>query len=89
MQAEWQAIDTAPRDGTEIIAYCECGDYWLIRWFPSDKENSELLARYGATCRGAWCAGKDVGEAVVIPCLSLWQPLPAPPPAAPIEGGTK
>lgn len=76
--SEWQPIETAPKDGTEFIAFCEDGDYWLIRWFPTPSENEHLLERY-ASARGAWCAGKDVGEAVVIPCLSHWMPLPEPP----------
>jgi hypothetical protein len=72
----WQPIETAPKDGTEFVAYCEDDEYWLIRWCPNDKEDAVKWAG-----RGAWCAGKDVGEQVVVSCLTHWQPLPDPPQA--------
>ena len=71
--SEWKPIETAPKDGTEFVAFCEDGDFWLIRWCPNDKEKNMGWKR------GAFCAGIDVGETVVIPCLTHWQPLPPPP----------
>lgn len=61
---EWRPIDTAPKDGSEFLAWAESGeDYWVARW---DHDQADWVER-GEGMTLHWR-------------LSHWQPLPAPPP---------
>ena len=75
--SEWQPIETAPRDGTEIIArmgtatppYCES-----MYFVPFDDDESD----------GMWHWTQD-GDAPAINKPTHWMPLPSPPARA-LEG---
>lgn len=69
----WQTIDTAPKDGTEILI-CE-GSHWksiyIGHWVPVDFNG----------VRGKWTTGftcADEGD-FDIDGATHWMPLPAPP----------
>lgn len=67
----WQPIDTAPRDGTELLLWGPC------RRFPD-----EGCYRADANV-GWWSAGSWITRTPREVCLAThWQPLPAPPEGA-------
>jgi hypothetical protein len=69
---EWQPIETAPKDGEEILAIelfddKSSGVYCVVNWV-----------------NGAWRDHSDMGAAGLDPFEpNLWMPLPAPPNPAP------
>ena len=73
MSGEWQPIETAPRDGTRILLWCNC-DKWsraVIGAFD--------IQKYHAKPRPYWNYGwLGVGWARQNP-PRYWQPLPEPP----------
>lgn len=74
----WLSIESAPRDGTEILI-CFDGDearqVIIARWNP----HSTLPGDFG---RFVW--ESQAGEAgIAEKCVSYWRPLPAPPGATP------
>jgi hypothetical protein len=94
---EWQPISSAPKDGTAIwlvvsgrpyIGYCEPADGWLRKrdlWFAkatyrrkNEPEPYETLT----TDKVYLTSGADVQP-------THWQPLPAPPPSAPVQSGQR
>jgi hypothetical protein len=70
---EWQPIDTAPKDGTRILAYwADSDEHTIIEWFEYNEINIS----------GTWCQrqsglGSDCGYEDA--AFSHWCPLPAPP----------
>ncbi|WP_419792501.1 hypothetical protein [Pseudomonas citronellolis] len=83
--SEWQPIDTAPRDGTEIIlrrgARVSSGAW--IEWSKSAAEHHSTTGEYlgqveydSGTCWSSWDGGFTEDEPP-----THWQPLPAPPSA--------
>jgi hypothetical protein len=65
--ARWQPIESAPKDGTLILAWFRAQTYYpahigLSRWWEGDKFNAPN-----------WADGGGLGEP------THWQPLPAPP----------
>lgn len=62
--SEWQPIETAPQDGTEVLLHCAEGDinvaYWDGTWWADTIEGGDV------TRRGS-------GEP------THWMPLPEPP----------
>jgi hypothetical protein len=73
---EWQPIETAPKDGTEVLVWNGGNDgfyttpgqmgvaYWGRQGFPERKR--------------AWCAS-DCCDGVTTYTPTHWMPLPAPP----------
>lgn len=37
---QWQPIETAPRDGTEILGYREGLGTWIVNWDPDEQDFS-------------------------------------------------
>ena len=70
---EWQLIETAPRDGTRILAYwADSPEHTIIEWFEYA----------GINISGSWCQrqsglGSDCGYEDA--AFSHWMPLPEPP----------
>lgn len=85
-KAEWQPIETAPKDGTEILAYrSDCGVF-MIRWtspdaFLSEKEiAASRLSDDDLFTEGWYFADWLHGDLLMdreIP--THWMPLPPPP----------
>jgi hypothetical protein len=68
----WQPIETAPKDGTEILAWD--GIQRIVAWFDVFSERQQVLCGRP----GDWRFSDDD------PCLPThWQPLPAPPDHSP------
>jgi hypothetical protein len=81
----WQSMETAPKDGTHIMAF---GNYisanppsahysfvWIVKWEESRREIALGDGLYRREVVGAWGSP---------PCEFFpthWQPLPAPPEA--------
>lgn len=77
--SEWQPIETAPRDGTEILAVYVCdfngtigADYSIVRW-----EQSTWRAQ--ADGQRAIEAQGDTYTDYIEPFVTHWMPLPPPP----------
>lgn len=69
---QWQAIETAPRDGTAILV--SDGDRMQVCWWGYD-DLFDLEPK-------EWCYGECRGEYNIyqtFDCPTHWQPLPGPP----------
>ena len=64
---EWQPIETAPKDGTKILAWFADGDYSIIYWGAYDDSWVQSLPGLGS----------DSGYSP--DTFSHWMPLPLPP----------
>ena len=74
--SKWRPIETAPRDGTEILAYANYG--------PGDQVFGVTLARFNpAVAGGAWTFRKSDSWGTIWAGLddgvTHWMPLPSPP----------
>lgn len=64
--SEWQPIDTAPKDGSDILVVSESAEFKIIFWSEDDGED------------GCWCDPLYfIGEETET--LTHWMPLPEPP----------
>ena len=68
LSSAWQPIETAPTDGTRILAVHENGSDIQITWFGKTSH----VPLYG------WCEGEDA-EDIDLWRPTHWQPLPAAP----------
>jgi len=67
--AEWQPIDTAPKDGTRIFAYCvEWEEPVVLRW---------LQRWHSMSGTWGWCDNSGDMEQDYVP--THWMPIPEPP----------
>lgn len=64
LKLQWQTIETAPRDGTEILAYYKLGHYEVLSW----------QERWRDDGKGAWVWGGDKEHTEP----DFWKPLDAP-----------
>jgi hypothetical protein len=64
--SDWQPIDTAPKDGSRILAYTATRQVIIIK-------RHDVGGRYET-----WV---DDHQYPAMPKLLMWQPLPAPPEA--------
>lgn len=79
----WQPIETAPKDGTEVLVFVDCATVPIIRLASWD--DGEEWEEYGATSRedatGWWSYENSVSaeklEGAVEP--THWMPAPEPP----------
>ncbi len=71
--SDWQPIDTAPRDGTRVLLWCEDGVGAVIGIWYAFKSN--LLPPYWATTRGLLHGSAHDREYQP----THWQPLPPAP----------
>lgn len=77
---EWRSIETAPKDGTELLGYdARCEVFYLFRW---SKHNHIQI--YG----WVWQLEK-FGEEVDGCDPTHWMPLPPSPSPSPAVEGTK
>ena len=83
---EWQPIETAPKDGSEIIAWRSDYDCLLVRWgcvgeFMTEREIEQWDLDEDSLYQEDWfCADFITGsrlEGSEIP--THWMPLPEPP----------
>jgi len=69
---EWQLIETAPKDGEDIL--CFCGDYQIVlSWNDFDDDGSSWCTHAFGRYKG-W---EDYNNEHHTPIL--WMPLPNPP----------
>jgi hypothetical protein len=64
---EWQPIETAPKDGTEVLLNSRTSPYvgsWRRGWVGEPQDNE---VGWRASCCGRWTGP------------TCWMPLPAPP----------
>ncbi|GAA6176955.1 hypothetical protein NBRC116593_28740 [Sulfitobacter pacificus] len=76
---EWQPIETAPKDGTEILAY-SCGDIFTATYLKSNVSNDAPF--FATTAAGEpWdCSGTTYRvEHEYRRGITHWMPLPNPP----------
>lgn len=69
--AEWQPIETAPRDGTDILVVWNAGGIQMVVGWDEDAE---------ATINGRWAWATLDGPNYHENAFSHWMPLPEPPP---------
>lgn len=76
---EWQPIETAPKDGTDILVVYPThfvgrpsGDFSIVRW-----ENNKWIAQ--ADGQRAIEAQNDFRTEYICPFFTHWMPLPSPP----------
>jgi len=79
--SEWQPIETAPKDGTDIIVGFDCASVWIIHiaWY---RDGSPNTGCDGPEDIGWWSyvtnsVGQDMLTGHRTP--THWMPLPAPP----------
>lgn len=69
----WQPIETAPKDGTRILAYTLCGEFEIVEYYEISKasfvEAENGLYRRVESVEGYWSGNG----------FKYWQPLPPPP----------
>lgn len=74
---QWQSIETAPKDGTDILGFCR--DAWSTPTWPRESEDYVVahweVSSYDAT--GSWV--ESSGEQYQAYPLTHWMPLPPPP----------
>ncbi|MGA9651891.1 hypothetical protein [Pedobacter sp.] len=76
---EWQPIDTAPKDGREILVLNLFENISVAKWRPEVDEKS-TSGNYGnywqGVCCGweAWCGGEELN--LELDKLTFWMPLP-------------
>ena len=81
---KWQPIETAPKDGTEILGWRKDYGVLIIRWtapieFCTEHE-CEVMGEESAEAEDWFCADFVAGcrlEGSEVP--THWQPLPEPP----------
>lgn len=86
---EWQPIETAPKDGTEILAWFQKrkldeyddpteevvgGAMAIVAFSGGGWDEPEWLSAHGSYWMEDWCFADSP---------SLWQPLPTPPKESP------
>jgi hypothetical protein len=81
--SEWQPIESAPKDGTVILAYCapryvESGEpmgwgYINAVWW----RDEYMKKKYGTGYSGMWPWRHHQNDSAAEP--TRWQPLPPPP----------
>jgi hypothetical protein len=72
LQNPWMPIETAPRDGTQIVAYGTCRQIYA--------PDGWLVAGQKFCCAMAWVGNEwDAGWNGAIPMPTHWQPHPTPP----------
>ena len=69
----WQPIETAPKDGSDILFWSQRGGYFAGNWPPECRPGSWEKAR------GRWTGSSDRKAEIA----THWQPLPPPPDADP------
>jgi hypothetical protein len=79
----WQPIDSAPKDGTEILVYCPAGQQAKSGWafgpaIQSVKWDGSLTHQ-----NSMWWTLTGYHEADAWPEPTHWMPLPPPPEPAP------
>lgn len=62
----WQPIETAPKDGTEILTYRKAGCQAVAAWF----SQADTYAGHPG-----WCVTDGMG----LLDITHWMPLPSPP----------
>ena len=70
----WQPIETAPKDGTPILLYCE---EWNFDWHGDDKKPIIAVCRSGRG--GAFFIDNTVYYETQALRPTHWMPLPPPP----------
>ncbi len=66
--SEWQPIETAPKDGTDV----------LIGWFELPGQKSMTIV-FWHSFRKAWCNTWTLFSANAVSQPTHWMPLPEPP----------
>lgn len=73
-EAQWQPIETAPKDGTQILGFCADAaagrEFWVVLWV-EDEEYPD---------GGFWLDASKQDSMTVDAEPTHWVPLPAPPP---------
>ena len=73
--SEWQPIETAPKDGDQLVYCSDTNEQFIAFWSKSIESDDE-----------AWTFGRfrnDVGELCSLVCRPThWMPLPEPPETA-------
>jgi Protein of unknown function (DUF551) len=71
-EMNWQPIETAPKDGTHILAFEPFENVIVSTWWWSQPDSKNGGAWYGTDPmdRLNWCQ-----------CFTHWMPLPSPPAA--------
>jgi hypothetical protein len=80
---EWQPIETAPKDGTDILVaginFGEVGKGYhiVVAQWCEDERSPQQIWRERGVCFSGWYQDDDSDEP--LPFLTHWMPLPPPP----------
>ena len=85
--AEWQPIETAPKDGTDIIVGRDIGTVWVVHvaWYRTLEEIQEMegMGDWAPEHEGWWSYTRSaVSQEHLMDTWrrpTHWMPLPAPP----------
>lgn len=76
---DWQPIETAPKDGTEILVVLD-GRVWLCSYVREHTEESDdAFMPKGTVYGGGWYIGNDGFIPSGQEGMTHWMPLPEPP----------
>lgn len=76
--SEWMPIESAPRDGTEVILY-EDGSYGIGRWVDTSHQEQRLISSKGRRETYEWFDVKSGYWEDTMFAPTHWMPLPEPP----------
>ena len=76
--SEWQDIESAPKDGTEIDIWLRNGERWTNVWWAKKKGFRDYSGYRVPDCEG-WFYNHDDASYLIDGEPTHWMPLPAAP----------
>jgi len=72
---EWQPIETAPKDGSDVLVYCsDTGEQMTAYW-----DTEAVAACNPSLPLPLWCYARWINNEPIYCIPTHWMPLPEPP----------